>query len=48
MDLRKWTKKLNSEQQAQPLVSHTLPNGSKIKTVTEEIQATKKKQSLLG
>jgi hypothetical protein len=48
MDLRHWLKKLKPQQQAQPLVSQNLPNGSRIPSVTEEVQATKKKQSLMG
>lgn len=48
MDLRNWLKKLKPQQQAQPLVTQYLPNGTKIPSVTEEVKEIKKKQNIFG
>ena len=48
MDLRHWLKKLRPQQQAQPLVSQTLPNGTRIPSVTEEVKEVQKKKNLFG
>jgi len=48
MDLRKWLTKLKPQQQAQPLVSQHLPNGTRIPSVTEDVHDKKKSKNLMG
>ena len=48
MDLRKWLTKLKPQQQVQPLVSQQLPNGTRIPSLTEEVQESNKHKNLMG